>query len=69
MTAVSSQVPLDKDRNLTFGSFEILGILKEAMVDILTMRGILVGYLFVAFCKQRLSGDKLLRPLAAIEKG
>jgi len=47
----------------TFGSFKTLGILKEAMVDILTLRGI-----EVAVCKQRLRGERLLRLLAAIEE-
>lgn len=49
----------------TFGSLEILGILKEAMVDMLRVRGI-AGYIRFVGCKQGLRGRKLRRLLDAI---
>jgi hypothetical protein len=51
---------------LTFGSFETLGVLKEAMVDMLALRGIVAGHLVEALCRQRW---KLGRLLVAIVEG
>lgn len=51
---------------LTLGSFEILGILKDAMVATLARRGTVAGLLLVTVLRQRLSGEKLPRCLVAI---
>jgi hypothetical protein len=50
---------------LTLGSFETLGILKEAMVAMLAALGAAWGTV-AAFFRQRLSGEKLPRRFVAM---
>jgi hypothetical protein len=60
----SDQAPISE--KLTLGSFEILGILKEAMVATLARQRTVAGLLLFTFLRQRLSGEKLPRRLVAI---
>lgn len=53
---------------LTFGSFVTLGILNEAIVDILALRGIVEAEAEVGVRQQRFKDWRLLNPLVAILK-